>query len=318
MEFLKNIKGKFNLNPDCKVLKHVDGVNNSHAQCPMTLKVNSINLNSIGKEIEFKVVSVDDIDILIDTIISGLTNRITKETNKAIRITKLIIKEWTENPSNFKKNKGGYNSDPYHNSKIKFGNLKDWIFPSAKYSRLSIRIPFDNGHESNTFKSLEDNQTILTKLTTKLDKELTKLNSDVIRTRIGNYIMSEEIKLSVSDVIKYVTVSNDSTKIKKRKLKKCPISFSGDELNAMLRETGGLMEIDNEFINYLLEETGVDITKLMDWTINSGTNGFHNNDGQLCDYWVTFDSPDGDTYRLTNKHCLVTGWNFHGEKITPE
>lgn len=72
--------------------------------------------------------------------------------------------------------------------------------------------------------------------------------------------------------------------------------------------------IDETIINNLAEDE-IDISCLLNWEVSYERKGEHHNDGQICDYTVTFTSPEGHEYHAYDSHCAITGWSFRGEVV---
>lgn len=87
-------------------------------------------------------------------------------------------------------------------------------------------------------------------------------------------------------------------------------SINGYALNRLLRESEDDFTFDQELIDYCLHEDEDDWSEFLGWSVIVESEGFHNHDGQVVDYSVTFISPEGYSYVVNDSHCLVRGWGF--------
>jgi len=307
MEFIKNIRKPFILSPDFNIKKELR-IKTQLDFGKVVLILDDLHMGG-GT---FKIKSIENGDQLVDEIINGMINDLTKSSEKAKKIARKVIKAWEKNPEAFIKQKKSHSSDIYINK----GLLNDndyhhhvWAnFENLSYMYHDLGFSTGWGGDTHYAKSYyEEGILNLDKWTAKRIKEV---KTSKIKKRITNYLYKIQIEFSFNQILKHLSVDN-KTKIVKKRIPPFPVQLTGQIMNALLYAwDSGELEFDDEGIEIFNEEYGIDLTPLKDWEINTSHEGEHHNDGQMCDYTVEFQSPDGHSYYAYNTHCLMTGWNF--------
>lgn len=317
MEFLKNIKKDFILSKEYKLIEE---------EYSITLK------DYIPKDITIRVVdmNIDVIDVMISDISElgdiskkisdSLIENLTIEFDDVTKTVLKILDAWENMPDKFIKVERA--TDVYE--------FKGLIQRSKYYEPVNIHfeklnfyfnVNYPGGYGENTFKNKDVIKESFQNLEPWFKKSCKDLKSSAILKRIENYISKKCFSIPIEDFIKYVSIPE--TEIKTNKIEEVkpefPISFSGEELNGLLYCFDSHVCIDEEFVEEVRVDCQIDISVLLGWEITEGSEGYHHTDSDHCDYEICFSTPDGKhEYSLTNSHCLMTGYNFHGDSIIPK
>lgn len=316
MRFIENIKENFILSPKYNILEKIHRLKTSEfVQPELRVKISDINMDGI----KFIISNTATVSKASEFIANQLIKNITADIAKVKKIATKVLDAWEKTPGNFIQradhddcymNKNLLSSDEYRTSAlVSFGKV-------SYFSDLH----FTRGCGSDSYYGKEYFKAGLENADKWLSKVISELKSDKIQARISNYFNKTEIKLTYPEVLEYITIPNNKSifeVIKEVKKPEFPITFSSSCLNCLLSEIGGECVVDDEIIHFCISEFEEDLSAIRDYEISSETNGYHNHDGQVCDYKVTFTSPAGHDYNCYNSHCLITGWNFDG-KIKPE
>jgi len=327
MEFIKNIKKDFILSSDFNFLEKIfyfrnQGINIGDIDLPkITIKIVNIDMNGIT----FKTKNDNkDFTKTVDIIIDSAINSLQKKSEKHLKNIKKVLRKWEKEPETFiiKKQKTKYNASIYTN---KILNSDDYhgVFMSLGNHYISNDIDFATGHGSDTYYDKEYFEKGVAEFDDCLKKEVKKLRSASVKKKILNSIIAAKIDLTYPETYKYVTIKKTKKKVIKKVKPEFPFTFDVDDLNFFLDEFDGLFfdaktikEIldDEDYANHNLDY----LKQLENWQINVSHEGYHHNDGQICEYTAEFLSPNGDVYKVYSEHSLMTGWNLYGdEQIRP-
>jgi len=312
-EFAKNINGEFALSPSYMLsIRDFD------------IKMGSVNvkISEIDKQdISVNISSSEGLGECARSISQEMILRLEKGVKKQKRISLKVIKEWENNPDNFKFKKEAYSGEKIyiHESLLKDSEYSSYI--GIFFDKISISchdLTFSTGYGSSTHHEKGYYEEGIEMLDVWLVKEVKKIKSAAFIKRVINQIKKHSFDFSIFKAHEYLSIPTKDTKkvpSEKSKKKPFPFSFSADDLNDFLTECGGrTIYIDSEIIEELSDGFKFPLADLEEWEIISDTDGHHNHDGDMCEYTVTFTSPDGHDYHLYNTHSLYTSWNFDGDQ----
>jgi len=312
--FVKNLNKDFNLNPDFKIENLSD---HNVKLSNIKIRIDEIDLDGVLANIS----SADGVDEAVQQIADSLLKKIEDESEKVKRVANKVIKAWEESPEKFVFKKESFRDEKiYERNLLGSNEYHTGVFVS--YEKLDFYfsgLSFSTGNGGHTYYEKEYFVKGLVELEKWLNDSKKKLKSKATLKRIANYILKTRIEISMNELPKAISLAEDESllcKIFGKKDKKPPFPFEidGKVLNGVLYDTcGDHMILDKETISEWNEEFEVDWSALEEWEFEASTDEYHNHDGQVCSYTVTFTSPDGHEYKAYNDHCLVTGWNFHGK-----
>ena len=329
MEFLKNISKDFVLKKGFEIYKdHIDLsdhiynlkelenlIKNYCVKTQQDLTFKLINVDIDNSKISFKINDCESLDLIVLDVIEKIKPLLNLKTEDLRYKINLIIDEWDKNPGNFLERRSSFNGKSFYNN-----NIANVIHDSYNYVYIKFlnKELLDFSCEIKFFEK-EYYLKLLNKLEEWEKKTTKEINLSKFKSKIKNAILREEFEVSIEQFIKTVEIpeskENSIEKIKEVEKPGFPIKLIGWQLNIILNEGFRDGEINEQFIEDVKEVCGIDLSCLLDWEIKTGTDGYHNNDGQICDYTVEFISPDNNFYYAYNSHCLVTGWNFNDYKI---
>ena len=318
MEFLKNIHGVFTLSSDYRdfpLFKDVDGI----VLGELPVKVKDLEID----QVHFEILAYNNLDSVVDQVIDKLVENSKLKITETKRVLNKIISAWENNPSNFIEKKISYKRVFKNRGLLSTEEYNDYNSVSFGKVKISYWCDITTGCGSETFYALEYYQRHLDNIDIEIEKQYKKLRQSSTRTRLKKYITSCGVTLSIPDVVRYVTVGSNHEAIGvevETKLEKppFPMKFSDNEINSLLTYFEGEdVVIEDTDILEIENETGVNVTRLLGWEIVTSHEGYHDTDGDFCDYSVEFTSPDNHKYFLSDSHCLVTSWNFCGDDIVP-
>lgn len=267
------------------------------------LKLDSVELGSFHSKIHFKVSKDNDLDSMSLDIMNKRVELKEKELKRKKELYELVLNYWNDSPDIFTLQNNGYSTKTYKCSKV--------IADKDYTPHLST------GYGSNTYYDKEYYEQALASWD-KLHKEELKSIAKNPKTHTKD-LLKAAIEISSAQLDKFIKLQEEGEKTstkKKEKVKKppFPFKFDADFLNFLLSETGGDFEVDDELIEDFAEtdEQREQLEKIKGSVFSAETEGYHNHDGQVCDYLVTILTPDNHEYTTGNSHCLVTGWNFDG------
>lgn len=262
----------------------------------------SVELGKTNSTIAFRVSSENNLDAMAENMKNILVNKAEREQSKRKKLYEKIIKAWEDNPSIFKKKDNGYSSTVIYNCSDK-----------KLFSENEYMLAFVTGCGSYTFYGKEYFEE---KLKT-WDKDCAKEINDITK-KTKTYvrdILKAEVEINSNQLDNFLSLENISVSTKPKTKPKFPVVFEPKSLNRLLCETGGDFTVDDELIEWLTEEEEEEIAeklnKIMGAVFSASHEGFHNHDGQVCDYTLSVLLPDNNEYNAYNSHCLMTGWNFH-------
>jgi hypothetical protein len=322
MEFIKNINGTFILKPEFNLLKNLlegkvayEVKQNIPKETFSEINVRITNIDLGG--VTFSIVNPQVLEKLPEKITSTLIDNLKKNIEKTKKVANKVIDAWENNPKKFIKKEQSWGKIVYEYKKLltddEYHTGAFFFFDKISYH---FELSFVTGCGSHTYYNKDYFVKALEKIDQWFEDTCKIVKTEKIQKRIFKYLSKIEISLSFPEVIKYISIPKEEIKLKEEKKPPFPIVLNGDELNSILSAFDGGI-IDQEFIDIIKEEYDIDISSLLDWELSSTTEGYHHNDGDFCDYTVTFTSPNGHSYELYNSHCLVTGYTFSG-KLIPE
>jgi hypothetical protein len=309
MDFIKNINEEFILT-NFNFLKEIKNysliLNENILAEDVLVSVTDIN----KKEVFLKIINIGNIDNLIEDIANIMCKKLIEYADDYKLIASKIIKSWEDSPEKFilqKNNRDNtfknlelLTNDEYIKSvSVFFGKL----YYSGFY--------FTTGWGDKSFYNKDYYINNLNEIDAWLAKSLKDIKSSKTKPKIKNEIYRNIITIPLSDTNKYLILNEKE--VTKNSLKpKFPIAFNAEELNTLISSINSHVYITDDIIEDFNSED-IDISKLKDWEISYSHDGYHHNDGQICDYEVIFTSPEGYNYYLYDSHSLITGWNFYGE-----
>lgn len=316
MDFLKNINKEHVLISDYNFIKknyHYlfekgDDINLG----TIKVKTNDLNMN----EAEFYITKMDDIDEVVTQVADLMIKKLTRDASKYKKIAKKVVEAWNTSPERFNKQEKSYSGEIYKRTGLL--NNKEYMHSvSIFFDRVSYYSDygFVTGCGGDTYYAKEVHEENLESIDKWIANVTKELASEKIKKRLKNYIMKSTIIIPIDKLDESITlatneikVSNSSSNSKKKPA--FPVKFTANELNTLLSNFPEAC-IDQELIDELKSQYfKVDMTPLLDWEIYVEHEGFHHNDGQVCDYTATFTHPDGHEYYIYNSHSLMTGWNL--------
>lgn len=85
---------------------------------------------------------------------------------------------------------------------------------------------------------------------------------------------------------------------------------NGHALNRLLSDGEDDFTFTQQIIDYFIQEDEDDWSEFLGWEVSVESEGEHYHDGQVVEYSVYFESPEGHMYVADNDHCLMVGWDF--------
>lgn len=317
MDFLKNINKEFILTSDFNfikenyhyIFKKGDDINLG------TVKVKTSDLNT--SKAEFYITEIENIDDVVTQVAELLIKNVTRDVNKYKKAAKKVLKAWNESPEEFKQQKDRYSKDTYKRRGLLINKeYHQSVF--ILFDNLSIHpdYGFTTGCGGDTYYAKEVYEENLESIDQWLEKMKKELVSSKIKKRLKNYIMKNTVTIPIGKLEESIAlstdeikVSNSSKKSKSPKKPEFPVKFTASQMNYFLSEYGEAF-LDEEMIEEFNSQNDVDISPLLHWEILVEHEGYHHNDGQVCDYTATFIHPDGHEYYVGSSHSLMTGWNL--------
>jgi hypothetical protein len=317
MDFLKNINKEFILTSDFNfikknyhyIFKKGDDINLG------TVKVKTSDLNT--SQAEFYITEIENIDDVVTQVAEAMVTSLTRDASKYKKIAKKVIKAWNESPEKFKQQKDRYSKDTY--KRLNLLNNKEYmqsVFTFFDKVSYHSDFRFSTGCGGDTYYAKEVYEEGLESIDKWIEKATKELASAKIKKRLKNYIMKNTVTIpigrledSIALSVDEIKVSNSSKKSKSPNKPEFPVKFTAIQMNYFLSEYGEAY-LDEEMIEEFNSQNDVDISPLLHWEILVEHEGYHHNDGQVCDYTATFIHPDGHEYYVYSEHCLMTGWNL--------
>ena len=314
MEFIKNIRKDFILSPKYNLMYKTRRLGVNFEQPELKVRIADIAMDGI----EFTLSDPKALTGFTDVIVEALAAELKKEASDVKLVINKIIKAWNDSPKEFvfketssSKNKvyvrkGFLTSDEY------FENV--YVF----FDKITLHYELSacTGCGSDTYFDKEYFESRLDGLDKWVESQIKEMHTPKFKNRITNYVAKTVIELNFNEVYKYITIPINSAHeaSKNNKIPEFPMVFSPDFLNSFLSELDDYLIVDEEIIEAVETEYGVDLSALEDWEISIGHEGDHVHDGQVCEYTATFMSPEGQEYYIFDDHSLMTGWNFHEEQ----
>ena len=309
MEFIKNIKGEFFLSSKYKIrqLSKFKNIKNGNIK----VKVSNIDMYCV----KFKVVDFGNIDDNVDIIIKSLIKDLKDKVVEAKRIAEKVIYAWDTNQKSFIFQEKNYKEEKVYKNRNLLTNDEYSHYTGVSFENIFISelLSFTTGLGSSTYFEKHYYTQKLSEIDEWLETQIKVLEDNKMRKRVVNALNKMVFEFSFNDVVKYITP--DTTLSIKNKKDKFPLSIKGEQLNNILYSCSDEHQIiDDEFIELIKNEIGLDLTNLKDWDISSESEGDHAHDGDNCDYKVIFCSPDGDEYITYDNHNLINGWSFDDDE----
>lgn len=274
------------------------------------LTLDAIEVQQTSCNVKFSISKDNDLSKLSKMMMDKRVEMEIKSKEIKKEMYERMIKIWEEKPGIFKQQYGSYNSHTY------ICTIKDMF--------TNYTVNLSTGCGSDTYYSKEfyvdalkvwdktcaDEIKKLTKNPKVYTRDLLKAEIIINSRQLDNFIELKEQTTNIDALEDLDTIFRKSVK------PEFPVVFEADELNSFLSEVGGDFDVSDELIEELREEDeelAEKFEKLNGCVFTVEHEGEHNHDGQMCDYTITVLTPDNHEYYAHNTHCLVTGWNFHGQ-----
>lgn len=312
MDLLQNIDKNMYISNNV-VKRNVSGILKSLDDTNKVM-VKAYEISVDEKSVSLEIVDITNLDELLDRAIEEEFIKYDKEVAKYKKVLNKIISCWENTPEQFKKEKTSWGETIYTHKTLLTDNeyhagLSFYFGSYSKYNDKS----FTTGCGDKTFYPLDTLKTYLD-VDSWVENVKKEVKSTKIKTRIKKNLFKTCLQIRFNQIDTELSLTEFAPVKKLGNKGPFPMTISGSVLNGILSESGGdAFTIDEEFIEFAKEEYEVDFTPLIDWEIHASTDGYHNHDGQVCDYTVVFSPLEGDNYHAYNSHCLVTGWNFRDE-----
>jgi hypothetical protein len=316
MDFLKNINRDFILSPEFDFIKKQYHYLFEPGD-KIIMEDVIISVDDIDRRLAtFYINSIGNIDDVVNQVVAIMEKSLTKDADKFKVLANRVIKAWEETPNNFVKHRKNFlnNKTIYENKGLLVGeeyNLSVFVF----IDKISYHsdFSFTSGYGRDTYYEKDFYVNCMNEIDPWITNTVKELNSAKVKKRIKNQLLKNRIVIPLTKLEKFLTLADKTTPDKDSVKPPFPMSFTDDEINFLLSYIGECY-ISENLIEELSEE-GFDISSLLDWEISYEHEGEHHNDGQICDYTITFTSPDGYEYYAYDSHSLMTGWNFNDEVI---
>lgn len=278
----------------------------THLPSGTFLNVEEIKVNSGNGycAIGFKI-SKDSVDSLIELLKEKTIEAETKSNKKNKKLFEKMIKTWEEQPDLFKLKQLSFSKKEkiYNCSKDLFGDDYTCVFSTGCGSNTFYEKEYYVERLKTWDKDFEDALKRLKKNVGDYKKSLKGAEIEIMPRELDSYLMLAE--------------APSTTTTKKKKSEKFVVD--GDLLNDLmyfLDNDGG--EVNDELIEYAKEEEESNelidfLNKIKGACISSEHEGYHHNDGQICEYTLCISMPDGTDYYAYDEHSLMNGWSFHGK-----
>lgn len=315
MSLLKNIKKELLLKPTYSILsKHYQYLASKQVLESIDFGETRVMVNHIDMdEVIFKVTSIKNIDNVVDELTEILIDRLVRDSNKFKTLATKVLKAWEETPELFKKQTGSsketylrtglFNSDEYMTS----------VFLSFDKISYHSDYSFATGYGGNTYYPKKYYSESLSSIDAWVNKISKEVRSAKVKARIKNALLKLSFSINTSkaeDIISDNIIEKIDKKSNSKKIE-FPLKLSANDMNMLLDEFEGF--VDEDEVELFKEEFEIDLSPILNWEISKDTDGYHNHDGQVCDYTATFTSPEGFEYYIHDSHSLVTGWNLSDE-----
>lgn len=323
MDFIKNYKGVFTLQPSYSVnrLFSTNLKNLPDSLTNIQIKVTDIDYGTVT----FKIHSADNIDTLVSDVQTALVTEFIKRDELSRKYLAKFLKILETSDKCVLKHRGAFTEEPY----IFFDHLKDDCskdpMPRTEMDAIGPNIWFESIREqmhiskyagvgSGTYNTPDQIRESTKGYDTWCKKTLKKLKSKPIAARIKKYILNKVFSLTFTEVVEHIRVADKPTKNAKTVKPPFPLTITGDEMNSMAYffDTDFII-IDHDFLNSLQEacELTTNIELLKGWEVKYEYEGEMHHDGQVLDHYITFSDPEGNSYVAHNAHSAMTGWNFN-------
>jgi len=307
MEFLNNIGKEYILSNDYKNRDIIHFGDNK-----IMVEITDLDLY----QGTFRITNVDNSDIVVEKIIEGLLKELDKDSKKLRKVLNKVIKGWEENPEFFTRIERNWGDEMYNNPYL-IPDTDEYISSVCIFHN---KISFHYGHigtgwggdsyfnKNNYVKQLEG-------LDKFVDETKKTINSSKFKTKIKNGFKTIKLEIRINDIIKYISVPTKVIPKVKGNRPNFPVQFKGWELITLLDHVDQHGYIDDELIESMKDDDSIDISKLKDFSIGVESKGEMYHDSQVLEYEVTFISPDGDIYSITDERSAMFGWTFVHNKI---
>jgi hypothetical protein len=181
-------------------------------------------------------------------------------------------------------------------------------YGTNKFTRVDgVKPKFSYQVSLNTFENKEWYENVIKEKEEEL-KTWTTFNNDSKKYLYDIIKNKKNIQISVLNKVSFDFFDKNKT----AKKPPFPLNITGKELNEVL---GVIFDgtIDDDDIEEVMEETGVDISPLKDWEFDCESDGEMYNDSQIVTYTITFTSPEKHEYSASNSHNAIRGWDFSGK-----
>jgi hypothetical protein len=316
MDFLKNINKEFRLTDEYGFFKktyHYLFKNSEDKIEPKDIIVLVDDINMRKVSLTFK--SIGNIDEVVDQVANLMCKNLTEDADKFKVISNKVIEAWENTPKKFIQQKLSFSNETYKYIGL-LNNEEYMLSVFALFGNISFHsnFRFSTGCGGDTYFGKDFFIQCLNEIDSWLSKTIKEINSAKIKNRIKNQILNKsKIEIPLSKIDTYLELVDNETH-KDSVKPPFPIKFTDNQMNLFMGEFGECY-IDEEIVEELMDQYGLDISNLLEWEVSYEHEGEHHNDGQICDYTITLTSPDGHEYYAYNSHSLVTGWNFYGDVV---
>lgn len=307
MEFLKNIGKEYVLSNDYKNRDIVHFGDNK-----IMVEITKLDLY----QGTFRIKNVENSDIVVENIIEGLLKELDKDSKNLRKVLNKIIKGWEKNPNDFiETDKSIWQDSVFLNKKLLNNNEYGTSICFGFHNTFFYYGSIPTGRGGDTYEKKEHYVEVLEGLDKFVDETTKTINSSKFKTKIKNSFKTIKLELDIDEIIKYISVPTKVIPKVKVKRPNFPIQFLGWELMTLLDHVDQNGYIDDILIKIMKDDDGIDISKLKDYSIDIESKGEMYHDSQVLEYEVTFISPDGDIYSITDEHSAMTGWRFDHNQI---
>lgn len=318
MDFLKNINKEFRFNPEYNFIKNEYHYLFRKKDENIKLEDVIVLVDDINKRsVYLTIKSIGNIDQVVDKLASLVCERLVEDAEKFKVIANKVIKAWEKTPEKFVEQVGGFVNKKTYKHKGLLNDDEYGLSVFAMIGKISYHsnFSFSTGWGGDSYHDKDFYVNRLSEIDPWVSKIVKEVNSTKVKTRIKNQLLKINIDIPISKIeTRLELIGKNKSKDKISKKPPFPMTFSYKDMNFFLSQIGECF-LDEELIEELDEEYELDLSSLLNWEVSIEHEGYHHNDGQICDYTVTFTSPEGHEYHAYNSHCLVTGWNFYGEVV---
>lgn len=312
MDIIKNIDKLFIL--DGNFVKKELRIKTPKELGKIIAKISDLNM----EEVTFTITDIENSIETVETIIEALIINLNIEVVKYKKVAFKVIKAWEDSPDEFKIKKLSFPKDEEIFERK--GLLSDNQYHISLFILFfnyykSFGHGFTTGCGNYTFYEKGYYETQIEEVDSWVSKIVKELKTTKIKDRFKKYLINNDVSISHKKLERFVKLSDEKVDVKSEPNPPFPMKIDGGTLNSILSNGEEYFEIDDDFIIAFKEEYNVDLSPLVDWEVSYGTNDTHHNDGQICEYFIEFSSPEGHIYNTTNEHCLMTGWNFNDGEI---